>query len=53
MGEGHFCSPSQGMSMLAPDFAAVRYFFNYRFPHVFHRDIASALREFIRNEKGP
>jgi hypothetical protein len=23
------------MSMLVPDFAAVRYFFNYRFPHVF------------------
>jgi hypothetical protein len=33
----HSCSPSQGMSMLVPDFAAVRYFFNYRFPHVFHR----------------
>jgi hypothetical protein len=27
------------MSMLVPDFAAVRYFFNYRFPHVFHRVI--------------
>lgn len=30
----HSCSPSQGMSMLVPDFAAVRYFYNYRFPHV-------------------
>lgn len=31
--------------MLVPDFAAVRYFFNYRFPHVFHGVIARALNE--------
>jgi hypothetical protein len=32
--KNHFCAPLQGMSMLAPDFAAVRYFFHYRFPDV-------------------
>jgi len=32
--KGHSCSPSQSVSMLRPDFAAVRQFFNYRFPHV-------------------
>jgi hypothetical protein len=52
MGEEHSCSPSQGMSMLVPDFAAVRYFFNYRFPHVFHRFITAAASEIRRNKKG-
>lgn len=28
----HSCSPPKAMSMLGPDFAAVRYFFYYRFP---------------------
>jgi hypothetical protein len=39
--------------MLVPDFAAVRYFFNYRFPHVFHRVIAAPLNERTANVKGP
>jgi hypothetical protein len=39
--------------MLVPDFAAVRYFFNYRFPHVFHRVIEPRENEWTTNVKGP
>jgi hypothetical protein len=39
--------------MLVPDFAAVRYFFNYRFPHVFHRVIETGLSKCSGNVKGP
>jgi hypothetical protein len=44
IGGKHSCAPLQGMSMLVPDFAAVRYFFNYRFPHVRERCYAGARR---------
>ena len=53
-GEEHSCSPSQDMSMLVPDFAAVRYFFNYRFPHVFSAVCkAGRARDVIKCKTSP
>ena len=49
----HSCAPSQGMSMLEPDFAAVRYFFHYRFPHVRERAFASALHASSESDSSP
>jgi hypothetical protein len=39
------------MSMLAPDFAAVRYFFNYRFPCMANRAFTSQMIHAARKSK--
>ena len=49
----HSCAPLQGMSMLDPDFAALRYFFHYRFPHVRERAFASALHTSSESDNAP
>lgn len=49
----HSCAPLQGMSMLDPDFAALRYFFHYRFPHVRERAFASALHASFESDSVP
>jgi hypothetical protein len=41
------------MSMLDPDFAALRYFFHYRFPHVRERAFASALHMTFESDSAP
>jgi hypothetical protein len=39
--------------MLDPDFAALRYFFHYRFPHVRERAFASAPHASSESDKPP
>ncbi|WP_459716862.1 hypothetical protein [Paraburkholderia sp. 2C] len=39
--------------MLDPDFAALRYFFHYRFPHVRERAFAGALRTPFESDSLP
>jgi hypothetical protein len=39
--------------MLDPDFAALRYFFHYRFPHVRERAFASALHIPFKSDSLP
>ena len=42
------------MSMLCPDFAAVRYFFNYRFPHaIISSSVSTHARPFPSAVQGP